>query len=378
MLIDNENKVNKIPLSTEGGEGQGVRLSQKLKIFNYRQPFILESGKVLTGFHLGYTTLGLLNAEKKNVVWIFHALTANGNPEEWWPGLVGEGKLFDPAYHFIVCVNMPGSPYGSLSPLDKDPQTGEPFYHQFPLFTTRDMIKAYSHLKTFLGIKKISVGIGASLGGQQLLEWAIQEPHLFISIIPIATNAQHSPWGIAFNVTQRLCIEGDATWQQKKADAGINGMKTARALALLSYRQYITYTVTQQGIVNEEDPIDKQVFAAETYQQYQGDKLALRFNAFSYYFLSKTMDTHNVGRGRSSVENALQRIKAATLIIGIESDILFPISEQVFLAQNIPGAILEIIDSPYGHDGFLLEFEKITMLVNRFLKKEKEKHYLKI
>jgi len=377
MLIENENKVKKMPLSTEGEEGQGVRLSENINIFTYDHPFTLESGKILPGFHLAYTALGKLNKEKNNVVWIFHALTANSNPLEWWPGLVGEGRLFDPANYFIVCVNMPGSPYGSFSPLDIDSETGEPYYHSFPFFTTRDMIRAYAHLQKFLGIQNIRVGVGASLGGQQLLEWAIEDPELFTAIIPIATNAAHSPWGIAFNVTQRMCIEGDVTWPEKNLYAGINGMKTARALALLSYRQYITYATMQQGVVNEEESIDKHVFAAETYQQYQGEKLARRFNAFSYYFLSKTMDAHNVGRGRNSTENALQKIKAAALVISIESDILFPVSEQVLLAQKIPGAVLEIIDSPYGHDGFLLEYEKITTLVSQFLKaKEKEESQL--
>lgn len=342
-------------------------MRDKVHIFNYGQPFTLESGQVLNGFHLGYTTLGALNAEKNNVVWVFHALTANSNPLEWWPGLVGEGKLFDPARYFIVCVNMPGSPYGSLAPLDVEPQSGEPFYHRFPLFTTRDMIRAYSFLKKALGIQKVWVGLGGSMGGQQLLEWAVEEPNLFENIVPIATNAKHSPWGIAFNATQRFCIEGDATWQQKSADAGVNGMKTARAVALLSYRHYSTYQVTQQGIMEGEKNFESRVFAAESYQLYQGQKLAKRFNAFSYYFLSKGMDAHDLGRGRGSVEAALQKVKAATLVIGIETDILFPVSEQAFIAAHIPSAVLETINSPYGHDGFLLEYEKITKLITRFI-----------
>jgi homoserine O-acetyltransferase len=243
----------------------------------------------------------------------------------------------------------------------------------FPAFYHEGYGEVLCCLQNYLGIQKISVGIGASLGGQQLLEWSIEDPELFTAIIPIATNAQHSPWGVAFNVTQRMCIEGDVSWTEKNPAAGINGMKTARALALLSYRQYFTYATMQKGIVNEGATVDKQVFAAETYQQYQGEKLARRFNAFSYYVLSKTMDAHNVGRGRDSIEDALQAITAATLVIGIQSDILFPVNEQAFLARNIPGAQLEIIDSPYGHDGFLLEYEKITILIRRFLQGRESK-----
>src|SRR5882757_4245374 len=172
--------------------------------FNYLQPFTLESGAVLPGYHLEYTTHGILNVTGDNVIWIFHALTANSDPAEWWPGLVGEGRLFDPSIHFIVCVNMPGSCYGSMGPLDREPGRDEPYYHSFPFFTPRDMIRAYQPLREFLGIRKIHIGIGGSMGGQQLLEWAIEEPELFEFIFPVGTNAVHSAWGIAFNESQRL------------------------------------------------------------------------------------------------------------------------------------------------------------------------------
>lgn len=337
------------------------------KNFHYNNPFVLESGKVLQGFHLAYTALGRLNKEGDNVAWVFHALTANSDPSEWWYGLIGEGKYFDPSRYFIVCVNMPGSCYGSISPLDVNPEAGEPFFHEFPSFTTRDMIRCYQHLKEHLGIKKIHIGLGGSMGGQQLLEWAIEEPELFEHIIPIATNAKHSPWGIAFNATQRFCIEADKSWKEKHEQAGIEGMKVARAIALLSYRNYHTYETAQEGVQANGNLPGQQLFKAETYQQYQGEKLAKRFNAFSYYFLSRSMDTHDVGRGRGSVEEALKKVTAKTLIINIKSDILFPLKEQELLKELIPNAELAIIDSHYGHDGFLLEFEVIGTLVTRFV-----------
>jgi homoserine O-acetyltransferase len=332
----------------------------------------LESGIQLKGYHLAYTTLGTLNERGDNIVWIFHALTANSNPEEWWPGLTGSGKYFDPAKYFIVCVNMPGSCYGSLGPLDKN-DNGVVYYHDFPHFTTRDMIRAYQPLREFLEIKKIHIGIGGSMGGQQLLEWAIEEPELFEYIFPIATNAWHSSWGVAFNTTQRMSIESDGTWVQKDAEAGINGMKAARACALLSYRNYETYTHTQEitslnlnGTHNNAlvEDIKK---GADSYQRYQGEKLSRRFNAFSYYFLSMGMDTHNVGRGRKSAEAALQNIKAKALVIGITSDILFPVNEQQFIAKNIKEGSFKAIHSLYGHDGFLLEFHQIEQLLKNFI-----------
>ncbi len=349
------------------------------EVFEHKESFILENGTILPEYHLAYTTLGKLNAKKDNVVWIFHALTANSNPADWWPGLVGEGRLFDPATYFIICVNMPGSCYGSIGPLEINPQTGDRWYHDFPMFTTRDMVRAYRPLKDALGIEKIYIGIGGSMGGQQLLEWAVEEPHLFEHIIALATNAQHSPWGIALNASQRMCIETDGTWKEKMQEAGIEGMKAARSIALLSYRNYDTYNLTQPRDKKTAWPVSHHFGgeAAESYQRYQGEKLAKRFNAFSYYRLGQAMDAHDLGRGRGSVTQALQRIKAKTLVIGISNDLLFPPGEQKMIADLVPDASYELIESLYGHDGFLLEYDKIETIINGFVNEE-SKRYLKI
>lgn len=334
--------------------------------FYYQSPFTLESGHTLKGYHLAYSTYGEIDLIQSNVVWVFHALTANSDPAEWWPGLVGEGKLFDPAIHFIVCVNMPGSCYGSIGPLDSTGKGGR-WYHDFPMFTTRDMINAYKPLREYLGIKSIMAGIGGSMGGQQLLEWAVDEPGLFENIFPIACNARHSAWGIAFNTSQRQCIETDDSWLQRDAAAGMSGMKAARSVALLSYRNYDTYKLFQTD--NAEDLTHG--FKSDSYQRYQGEKLAARFNAFSYYFLSQSMDAHNLGRERGGAEQALKKITARALVIGIKSDILFPLTEQQFLAAHIKGASFHIIHSKYGHDGFLLEYDQISELIHSFLKNNK-------
>ncbi|MFT3750801.1 MAG: homoserine O-acetyltransferase [Agriterribacter sp.] len=349
------------------------------EVFEYKQPFTLENGTVLPEYHLAYTTLGKLNEKKDNVVWVFHALTANSNPADWWPGLIGEGRFFDPAKYFIICANMPGSCYGSIGPLEINPQTGERWYHSFPLFTTRDMVRAYKPLKDFLGIEKIYIGIGGSMGGQQLLEWAVEEPQLFDHIVALATNAQHSPWGIALNASQRMCIETDATWQTNTQEAGINGMKAARSVALLSYRNYDTYNLTQPRDKKTAWPVSHNFGgeAAESYQRYQGEKLANRFNAFSYYRLGQGMDAHDIGRGRGSVDEALRRITAKALVIGITSDLLFPPEEQIKIADSIPGAAYQLIESLYGHDGFLLEYEKIEHALRNFIR-EDVLSYLKI
>lgn len=346
-------------------------------VYNYNEPFLLESGESLPDFHLAYTTHGKLNAAKNNVVWIFHALTANSNPAEWWPGLVGDGKFFDPAKYFIICVNKPGSPYGSISPVSNNPATNQPYYHSFPFFSIRDMIKAYQKLKDHLGIQKIFVGLGGSTGGMQLLEWAVEEPELFEHIVPIATNAVLSPWAIAFNASQRMAIEADPTWLEQKADAGQKGLSAARSIALLSYRYYNGYDITQPRDKAYVALTKEVAFAADNYQRYQGLKLVNRFNVVSYYRLTQSMDSHDVGRSRGGVLNALQQITAKTLVIGIKSDVLYPIAEQEYLQKNIPGAQLLSIASDFGHDGFLLEYEKIESALKKFIE-ERSSNHLKV
>ncbi|GAB4184793.1 MAG: homoserine O-acetyltransferase [Thermoflexibacter sp.] len=337
--------------------------SVKTQFFHHRKSFELESGAVLPELQIAYHTYGELNAKKSNVVWVCHALTANADVADWWKGLVGEGFLINPEEYFIVCANILGSCYGTSSPTTHNIITNETYFMDFPQVTIRDMVKAHDLLRKHLGIEEIALCIGGSMGGQQAMEWAILQPHLFKKLVLLATNAQHSPWGIAFNESQRLAIYADSTWSERRHDAGQAGLSAARSIALLSYRNYQTYESRQSEETNEK--IDD--FKASSYQRYQGLKLVRRFNVLSYLTLSKAMDSHNVGRGRESKEKALHQIQAKTLVIGITSDILFPPFEQQFLAKHIPDAQYVEIDSPYGHDGFLVETEKISEVLKEFL-----------
>lgn len=339
-----------------------------LKKYTYTNPFKLESGKTLPEIELAYTTLGKLNEKADNVIWITHALTANSNPEEWWNGLVGKGKFFNPEKYFIVCVNVLGSAYGSTGPLSVNPETNNKYYHNFPQLTIRDIVNSFELLNDFLGIQRIHTLLGGSLGGQQALEWSIISPNLIENLFLIATNAKHSNWGIAFNESQRLAIKADRTWFSYSDDAGLKGLKAARSIALLSYRNYDTYKATQQ---DDKDLTDD--YKASSYQNYQGEKLVNRFNAFSYWTLSKTMDSHDVSRGRGSLEEALSQVKAKTLVVGVDSDILFPVSESVFIADHVKGAELEVIKSLYGHDGFLIETEQLKEVFEKFYLTQKLK-----
>ena len=275
------------------------------------------------------------------------------------PGMTGEGCLFDPAEKFIVCANILGSCYGTTGPLTINERTGKTFYRSFPLITMRDIVRANEILRKHLGITKIHTITGGSIGGQQALEYAIMFPKLIENLVFIASSSAYSPWGIAFSESQRLSIEADASFFEDRPEGGLKGMRAARTVALLSYRNDQIYNKTQA-----EDSDEKtDDFKASSYQDYQGDKLVKRFNAYSYYSLLKLSDTHNVGRGRNGKINALKKIKARTLAIGISSDLLFPTYEQKFVAEHVKeGKYLEI-DSLYGHDGFLIETEKITKLV---------------
>jgi homoserine O-acetyltransferase len=331
-------------------------------VFHYPYPFPLEAGGQLPGFQLAFTTWGTLNPARDNVVWVLHALTGHPDVTHWWGNLFGPGKTYDPARHFIVCANALGGCYGSTGALSTNPQTSQPYYHAFPALTNRDIVRGFIALATKLGIRGIHTLIGGSLGGQQALEWAIQQPGFIRNLVVMATNAVHSPWAIAFNESQRAAIQADTTWRKNRPYAGASGLRVARGIAMLSYRSYDCYNQTQP--LTDAAQLDN--YAASTYQQHQGNKLARRFNAFTYWAFSKAMDSHNVGRHRGGVRAALGTITARTLVVGIPTDILFPLAEQELLADAIPSADLKVVESLYGHDGFLTETENISQCLQTF------------
>lgn len=322
----------------------------------------LESGEVLAKPIFAYQTWGKLNDDQSNVVWVCHALTGNHRVHEWWDGLFGTDKCFDPADYFIVSVNVLSSAYGSTGPLSFK-NGGERYFTSFPLITIRDMVKGLEYVRLFLGIQKIHTLIGASVGGQQVLEWAVQQPHLIERIIPIATNVKHSPFGIAFNEAQRLAIEADPTFHENDYNGGRAGLIAARAIGMLSYRTYEGYQLTQAE--STEDKSD--AFKAASYQRYQGEKLANRFNAYSYWYLTKAMDSHNISRNREEASALLSQLQMPALVVGIDSDALFPIEEQQLIAAYLPNAQLVTLSSAFGHDGFLVEYEALTQHIQAFL-----------
>lgn len=335
-------------------------------IYRSNAPFHLERGGELPRLEIAYHTYGKPDADCSNVVWVCHALTASSDVADWWPHTVEEGCFLDPAKWFVVCANILGSHYGTTGPLSENPATGQPYYGDFPDFTIRDMVSAHKLLAQALGISRIHALVGSSVGGFQAVEWAVDEPERFDKLVLIATAPAATPWAIAIDETQRMAIEADATYGQRRPDAGMTGLAAARAIGLLTYRGAEGYNRTQRERI-EGQILPRNEHRACSYQQYQGEKLCRRYNAYSYMKILDAFDTHDVGRGRGGLETALSRISARTIAVGITTDMIFPPADMRRFAAAIPGAIYKEISSGFGHDGFLVEHKILNDLLTSFL-----------
>ena len=321
--------------------------------------FAFEAGGRLDRVRVVYHTSPV---RRGRVVWICHALTANSDPEDWWPEMVGPGKFFDTERDYIVCVNMLASPYGSSGPASVDPETRRPYFFDFPSVTVRDIVAAMAAVRRELAIERVDLLVGSSIGGFQAVEWAVTEPDLFDRAAFIATSPRVSPYLSAGIETQRMALEIDPSFREAASlTGGAAGLRCARAQALISYRSFQGYGLTQA------EPDDDTLFAslAASYERYQGEKLIRRgFDAYSYYYLCNAVDSHNVGRGRGGVAAALGRIRAKTIVASIDSDCIFPPSEIETWASYIPGSVYKRLTSSFGHDGFLLETEQLRDLLS--------------
>ncbi|MEP7279372.1 MAG: homoserine O-acetyltransferase [Bacteroidota bacterium] len=335
-----------------------------MEFFHYPHRFELENGQTLPEIMVAYHTYGDLNEDKSNVVWICHHLTASSSVLKWWPGVVGAGCVLDPKRYFIVCANFLGSCYGTTGPHSPNPATGRPYYSDFPPVTIRDMVKAHILLRRHLGIDAICLLVGGSMGGYQAMEWAYMESEVVKRLFLLATSATESAWGIATHSAQRLAIEADDTWRDASFTAGSRGLKAARAIGMLTYRNYGIMVKNQTDTDTEK--LDN--YKASSYINYQGDKLVKRFSAYCYWLLTKAMDSHHMARDRGgNIDRVLRLMPQPALIIGIGSDILCPLEEQRHLARQMTAATLVEIDSAYGHDGFMVESEKIARCLSGWL-----------
>lgn len=323
------------------------------QFYYHNKPLKLESGAELTNLRIAYHTYGTLNENRDNVIWVCHAMTANSDVADWWPDTVVEGGIFDPAKYFIVCANKLGSCYGTTSALDYAPD-----YMNFPLVTIRDMVAAHQILAAALGVDKIKLLIGGSTGGAQAMEWAIIEPNRIENLTLTVTLPKCSPWIVADNEAQRMILRADKSLYSADEGGGGEGLAAARAMSMLIYRNWVAFNITQRD--DEEKLRD---FRAASYQRYQGEKLRRRFDARCYYHLLESLDSHDVGRGRGGVAAALSQITARTIVMSVDSDIMFPSEDIREFARLIPQATFHEISSKFGHDGFLIETATLTRIV---------------
>lgn len=371
------------------GAGKIIVQTKRVQLATPERPFRFECGRELRHLEVAYETYGELNASGDNAIYVVHALTGsahaafyNSPAEErpgWWDGLIGPGKALDPARYFIVCANLLGSCYGTTGPSSINPETGDIYGMDFPPVTTRDMVRVQKLLLDYLGVRRLRLVLGGSLGGMITWQWLVEYPEFVEAAIPIAGTAQGSPWMIALNEVARQAIFNDPNWQggwyrDRGPDAGL---ALARMIAMISYRsdrQFWQRFGRERVHQEPEHQLEfDNWFQVESYLHYQGQKLVKRFDARTYVYLTEAMDLHDVARGYTCLEEALDRIQSEVLVIGIDSDVLYyphELKSTVRTLQQLgKRATYAEIQSIYGHDAFLVEYEQLNRLVGEFLER---------
>lgn len=342
------------------------------------RPFVTELGHTLPEVNVAYETWGTLNARRDNVMLVFHALTGDchaashpeipGDVPGWWEPLIGPGKPIDTDRFFVVCANALGSCYGTTGPRSISPD-GRPYNLRFPALTVRDLVDCQLRLLDELGIFRVVCAIGGSLGGMQVVELAASAPVRVERAVILAASGRFHSQGIAFNEIQRRSIMLDPLWlggDYHDDHPPADGIAVARMLGMITFQsdEYMSARFDRlpaSRLSHWPDFQDR--FDVEGYLHHQGQKLAHRFDANTYLYLSRAMDTHDIGRERGGFESAAARITADTTVIGISSDVLFParyVRETVDAINKAGGqARYWELDSPEGHDAFLKEFARL-------------------
>lgn len=355
------------------------------------RPFALDGGVTLHEVTVAYETWGTLDERASNAVLLCHAWTGDshaagdagrGHPAPgWWDDLIGPGRPIDTDRWFVVCANVLGGCQGSTGPASPHPADGHPYGSRFPVVTIRDMVRAQARLATHLGVGAWHSVVGGSMGGMQVLEWALTFPQRVRSIVPIATCAQATAQQIAWGAIGRRAIRLDPRWRggdYYDAPAGegpSEGLAVARMIAQVTFRSDNVFTDKfGRDLADGNELSDSlglwQRFEVERYLEYHGDKLVRRFDTNSYLLIGKAMDLHDVGRHRGGLEAAMARITVPSLTVGIWSDMLYPTYQQRQIAAllvNSPSSEYVELDSPHGHDAFLIEFDQVGPPIARFL-----------
>jgi homoserine O-acetyltransferase len=361
------------------------------KTFTFAAPpggLPLECGDTLGPVTLAYETYGALDPDCSNAVLILHALTGDSHaagyrrPDDprpgWWDMMIGPGKAFDTNRYFVICPNCLGGCMGSTGPSSVDPATGRPYGLSFPMITIGDMVRAQKALVDHLGIEKLLAVAGGSMGGMQALEWVTAYPDAVRAAIPIATAAQLSAQGIAFNEVGRQAIMADPNWNGGDyygGDPPARGLAIARMIGHITYlsdesmRRKFGRRLQDRKELSYDFMTDFQV---ESYLHHQGSIFTERFDANSYLYITKAIDYFDLtDMGSRTLEDALSNVKASFLIIAFSSDWLYPARQNKEIADALRAHNLEVsycvIESPLGHDAFLLEPGHQTHLISHFL-----------
>jgi homoserine O-acetyltransferase len=364
--------------------------TQFVTLFDSASPLKLESGQSLPSVTLAYETYGKLNNKKSNAILICHALSGDAHAafkhkgkeksDGWWDNMVGPGKAIDTDRFFVICSNTIGSCLGSTGPSSIDPKTKKPYGLNFPIITISDMTQAQKALIYHLGISKLKAVIGGSMGGMQALEWAINYPEMAAQTIAIATTSKISPQALAFGAVGRKAISSDVKWKKGNyygKDIPEDGLSIARMIGHITYLSEESMSrkfgrrlqaKSEYGYNFQND------FQIESYLQYQGDKFVNRFDANAYLYLSKAMSYFDLGKKYGSLKKAFKPALSQFLIISISSDWLYPSAQSKEVAKVLMNLDKQVsfseVQSPYGHDGFLLETDAITQLIRPFLGKK--------
>ncbi len=385
-----------LPASGAWREGDPVAARRFVDLAADR-PFALDGGGTLRHIRLAYETWGRLDATGENAVLVCHALTGDahatgpsgpGQPSEgWWDGLIGPGLALDTDRWFVVCVNVLGGCQGSTGPASLDPSTGTRYGSRFPVVTIRDMVRTQAAVADHLGVRRWLAVVGGSMGGMQALEWAVVYPDRVRSVVAIATTAAASAQQIAWSSIGRNAVVLDPAWRGGDYYDAAPGQGPHQGLALARQVAQVTYRTS--GVFDQKfgrgwvDPMDDrftlwQRFDVEGYLDYHGAKLVRRFDANSYLLINRAMDLHDIGRGRGGAASALSRVRGPCLVMSVSSDALYPPHQQTDLrdqlaAQGTP-CRYQVIDSPDGHDGFLLALDQVGPPISDFLA-EVDKHH---
>jgi len=346
--------------------------------FAANEPFRLESGGALQPVTLHYAVYGTLQNE---AMLACHALSGSARVADWWEGMFGEGRPFDTDRDCLIGINVLGSCYGSTGPTSKDQQTGKPYGPDFPLITIRDMVRAQSQLLRHLGIERLSMVIGGSIGGMQALQWAVDFPEQVGTVVAIGATPL-SAMGLALNHLQRQVIQLDPDFRGGRYDEQpARGLGIARSLAMCTYKSAALFhrRFARKPNRTGEDPLAalENRYDIAGYLDYQGGKLVERFDANTYLVISKAMDTFELAHGYASEEQAVERIRAKVLLVGISSDWLFPAADVRALAARlraggVDSRYLELV-SEHGHDGFLADTALLAPLISGALANEDPK-----